>query len=359
MLTRFVRAFPPPAYLAMPGAGVDISQGSIRSIELTWRGGTATLASFRHADLTPGIIVDGEVEKPDDLVEVLRSFRIKNRIHFAHASLPERKAFLYQELVPADQNDLMAAVESGLEAHVPLAPADVEFGFEVVRRVDAGTIVSVTAYARRIVEEYRDAFRRSGIALKSLEVESQAIARALTTPETKEVVVMVVDFGKVTTRIAIIDHGVAAFTETVEVGGDAMTAAVMKMFKVAAAEAETTKNEKGFLEGAKNRELYEALVSTVSVLKDEVQRHIAFWTSEENAVPRGPVEHIIVIGGNANLKGLPEYLSRVLGLPVTVANVWTNAFSLDEYVPSLPFQQSLEYTTPVGLALRSRPTNPW
>jgi type IV pilus assembly protein PilM len=343
----------------MSGAGVDISQGSIRSIEFEWRGGSATLASYRHADLASGVIVDGEVEKPDDLVEVLRSFRIKNRIHFTHASLPERKAFLYQELIPSDQHDLMAAVESGLEAHVPLAPADVEFGFEVVRRVDAGTVVSVTAYARRIVEQYREAFRRAGISLKSLEVESQAIARALTTPETKEAVIMVVDFGKVTTRIAIIDHGVAAFTETVDVGGDAMTAAVMKMFKVDTATAETTKNEKGFLEGAKNHELYEALVTTVSVLKDEVARHLAFWTSEENAPPRGPVERIIVVGGNANLKGLPEYLSRTLGLPVTVANVWTNAFSLDEYVPALPFQQSLEYTTPVGLAVRSRPTTQW
>lgn len=358
-LARMGRAFPPPAYLAMPGAGIDVSQGSIRSIQLMWRGGSSTLASYRHADLAPGIIVDGEVEKPDDLAEVLRSFRIKNRIHFAHASLPERKAFLYQELIPPDQSDLMAAVESSLEAHVPLAPGDVEFGFEVVRRIDAGTIVSVTAYARRIIEQYREAFLRAGIALKSVEVESQAIARALTTPETKEAVIMVVDFGKLTTRIAIIDHGTAAFTETVDVGGDAMTTAVMKTFKVAVAEAEVTKNEKGFLEGAKNRELYEALMTTVSVLKDEVARHIAFWTAEDGAVPRSPVARIIVVGGNANLKGLPEYLSRVLGLPVTVANVWTNAFSLDEYVPTLPFQQSLEYTTPVGLALRSCPTTPW
>jgi type IV pilus assembly protein PilM len=358
-LARLGRAFPPPAYLAMPGAGVDVSQGSVRLIDLEWRGSSATLASYRHADLAPGIIADGEVEKPDELAEVLRSFRLKNHIRFAHASLPERKAFLYQELVPADQLDLAAAVESGLEAHVPLAPAEVEFDFEVVRRVDQGIIVSVTAYARRIVEEYRAAFKRAGIFLKSLEVESQAIARALTTPETRQEVVMVVDFGKVTTRIAIIDHGSAAFTATVDVGGDAMTTAVMKTFKVDSAAAETTKNEKGFLEGAKNRELYEALMTTVSVLKDEVARHIAFWTSEEGAVPRAPVTRIVVVGGNANLKGLPEYLSRVLELPVTVANVWANAFPLDAYVPPLPRPQSLEYATAIGLAVRSRPTSPW
>ncbi len=60
---------------------------------------------------------------------------------------------------------------------------------------------------------------------------------------------MVVDFGKLTTRIAIIDHGVAAFTATIDVGGDALTSAVMKTFKVDAPAAETMKNEKDSSKG--------------------------------------------------------------------------------------------------------------
>lgn len=356
----FSRAFPVPAYLATPGAGVDISSGSVRAVSLTWHGATATLGAYRHADLTPGVIVDGEVEKVDALAEVLRSFRLKTRMRYAHASLPERKAFLYEQLVPADQHDLLAAVESELEAHVPLAPAEVAFGFEPARRVDSGTVVAVSAYAKRIVAAYEEAFAKAGVTLESLEVESQALARALTTPVTRGQVILVVDFGRVTTRIAVLDHGVAAFTQTVDVGGDSLTQAVMKAFKVEAPEAEKIKNEKGFLESDKNRELYEALMTTASVLKDELARRIAFWaTDDAGGVPRTPVEQVIVVGGNANLKGLPEYLARGLGLPVVVANAWTNAFSLDEYVPELPYEASLEYATAIGLALKSRPTLSW
>lgn len=360
ILSRLGRAFPVPIYLAMPGAGIDISANSVRSLALAWRGSAATLASYRHAPLAEGVVVNGEIEKPNGLVEVLRSFRLKDRIRFAHASLPERKAYLYQELVPAGEADLMSAVEFGLESHVPLSPSEALVDFEVVRRTPDGTVVAVTAYAKRIVAQYEDAFRHAGITLESLEVESQAVARALTTPMTRSEVVMVVDFGRVTTRFAVIDHGVASFTATVDVGGDALTTAVMKTFKVEAAEAETIKNEKGFLEHPKNRELYEALATTISVLKDEVARRLEFWMSpDQGEAPRTPVEAVAVIGGNANLKGLPEYLSRALGLPVTVPNVWANAFSLDEYIPALSFEESLEYATATGLALRSRPTALW
>ncbi len=137
-LARIIRAFPPPEYLSMPGAGIDISAGSVRSVDLNWHGAHATLASYRSATLAEGVIVDGEIEKPDALIEVLRSFRIKERIRYAHASLPERKAYLYEELIPRDEADLKSAVEFGLEAHVPLSPAEAEIDFEVVRRVEAG-----------------------------------------------------------------------------------------------------------------------------------------------------------------------------------------------------------------------------
>src|SRR3989344_7222970 len=101
-----------------------------------------------------------------------------------------------------------------------------------VRRIEAGTVASVTAYAKRIVNDYQEVFARAGITLRSLEVESQSLARAIIGPEEKNTVVMLIDFGRRTTRIAIAESGVVAFTATVEVGGEALTAAVMKNFNV-------------------------------------------------------------------------------------------------------------------------------
>lgn len=338
----------------MNGAGIDVGVGSVKSVSFSLRGGMCALDSYREAELAEGVVVGGDIEQPEKMVEVLRSFRLRERVHFAHASLSERKAYLYQTLIPHGANNLRSAVEFSLESHVPIPPEETMFDFEVIRRIEAGTIVSVTAYAKRVIELYTSVFAKAGITLRSLEIESQALGRAVITKADRERVVMVVDFGRTTTRIAIIDHGVTAFTVTVDVGGEALTAAVMKRFGVSSDEAENIKNEKGFLEGSGNSELHEALMITVSVLKDELSRHISYWnTADEGGIPRLAVDALILVGGNANLKGLPEYLSRVLGLPVRVGDAWANAFSLDEYIPTLPYEESLEYATTIGLALRS------
>lgn len=360
-MTRIGRAFPPPHSLSMPGAGVDIGANSVKVVTFKTHVGPCFLDSFAQAELPEGAVVDGDIEKPDAVVEVLRSLRLRERIRFAHASLPERKAYLYQTLVPqGSEGDLRTAVEFSLESHVPIAPGETYFDFEVVRTTEQGTVVSVTAYAKRVVELYEDVFARAGITLRSLEIESQAVGRALWDEEDRRHTAMAIDFGRKTTRIAIFDHGAVAFTATLDVGGDALTSAVMKHFNLGEAEASAMKNEKGFLEGPENRELYEALATTASVLRDEIVRHLTYWNSQsEDEVPRKPIESIVLVGGNANLKGLPEHLSRTLGLPVLLGNVWKNAVSLDRSIPGMPQNTSLEFATTVGLALRSCNCRVW
>lgn len=354
ILQHTLRAFPPPEYITMAGAGIDISTGSVKSVVLKRGPSGAELSSYQTIDLEEGVIVEGDIEKPDRLVEALRTLRLRDRVHFAHISLLERKSYLYQALIPHVEKDRRAAVEFTLEGNVPIPPAEAAFDFEVVRKVEAGTIVAVSVYARRIIDAYKDVFKKAGIQLRSVEIESQATARAVLTKEQKQKTILLVDFGKKTTRIAVLDCGAVSFTATVDVGGDAMTAAIMKHFSISPEEAEKIKNEQGFLEGGKGRELYEALMSTVSVLRDELLSHLSFWNSpDERDVPRRIIEGVVIVGGNANLKGLPEYLSRILGLPVLVGNVWANAFSLDEFVPAMPMNKSLQYATAIGLALRS------
>jgi len=360
LFSRALHALPPPPYVAMAGAGIDIGTGSVKSASFAVRDASCVLQSYREAELGEGVVVNGDIEQPDKMVEVLRSFRLRERVHFAHASLSERKAYLYQIFIPSTEKNLRSAVEFSLESHVPLPPEEVVFDFEVVRYVEAGVVVSVTAYAKRVVEIYQDVFTRAGITLRSLEIESQALGRSVITKDDMDHAVMVLDFGRKTTRIAIFDHGVVGFTATVDVGGETLTAAVMKHFNVSAEEAETIKNQKGFLEGSENRELYEALMTTISVLKDEVGKHVTYWdTTKEEDVVRKQVTSVILVGGNSNLKGLPEYLSRALGIHTRVGNVWANAFSLDEYIPALPYVNSLEYATTVGLALRSCKNTLW
>jgi len=351
--------FPAPSLIAMPSAGIDISAGTVKCVLLKERGIASELDSYLALPVPSGAIVQGSIETPEKIVDILRTLRLRLRLRFANACLSERKAYLYQTIVPAEAKSLREGVEFDLETHVPLSPKEVMFDFEPVKETQAGTVVSVTAYARRIVDQYASIFEKAGIALRSLEVESQALARAAL-PEKTEGSIMLIDFGRFTTRIAIAENGVVCFTATLDVGGEAMTAAVMKHFNVDETEAERIKTEKGFLMSTENKELVESLATTLSVVKDEVVKHLSYWNSSPpEEVPRAPVSKVIACGGNANLRGFPEYLEGEVGIPVFLAHVWQRAFSLDAYIPQMPFDASLEYATAIGLATRGLPTHPW
>jgi len=62
--------------------------------------------------------------------------------------------------------------------------------------------------------------------------------------------------------------------------------------------------------------------------------------------------HAILAGGNASVRGLPEYLEGSLRIPVTAGDVFTNLASRDTWIPQLDYTESLAYATAIGLALR-------
>ncbi len=344
----------------MPASGVDISGGSVKCVRLTHEHGHIALAAYGEVPLQPGVVVEGDIEKPDVIADILRSFRLKYRVRYANATLSEKKAFLYQILVPPGTASLREAVEFDLEAHVPLPPAETLYDYEVARQTPEGAIVSVTAFAKRVVETYQAVFVKAGIGLRALEVESHAIARAALKAKDRTRAVMLVDMGKKTTRIAVADHGVISYTTTMDLGGDLLTQALMKRFSIEASAAEEKKNATGFLRGKDNADVVEAVVASISVLRDELLKNIDYWNNPaDDELPRTPVEKVIISGGNANVIGLAEYLADATRLTVVPAKVWQNAFSLDEYIPPMPAQHSLEYAPAIGLALRGAFNQSW
>jgi Tfp pilus assembly PilM family ATPase len=66
-----------------------------------------------------------------------------------------------------------------------------------------------------------------------------------------------------------------------------------------------------------------------------------------------PVTRAILVGGNATVRGLPEYLAASLKIPVELGDVFRNLAPRGEWLPPLDYTESLAYGTAVGLALRN------
>lgn len=347
-----------------PAFGLDISDRTAKFMKLAKNpGGGFDIAYFGEMDIPEGIVASGEIKKPAELAKLLSDLREADgkrmRDRFVVASLPEEKSFVRVIQLPKVKlQEVDSVIKWELEGNIPLALPDLYFDYEVLDPVADHLDhydVLVTAFPKSLVDSYVTVLKREGFVLAALELESQAISRAvIEDPRGRDAVIMV-DIGATHTGFIIFGGGTIVFTTSIEVGGKDFDEAIMKNLGVSQAEARALKKDVGLDRRFKNGILFEALIPVLSVITDEIKKQ--FWFYRDHAEHRHGIDpeirRIILSGGDANLVGLEKYLSLALKKEVVVARPFVKILNKGGAVlPSLRKNDILRYTTAVGLALR-------
>lgn len=352
--SKFYQFFPPPQFLQMPAVGLDISDASMRFVELVEKRKGMVIGRYGERSIPRGIIESGEVKKPADLRTIFVEMKKMYGLEFVSVSLPEEKAYLFEARLPfMKYNDVRGAIELSLEEHVPLKADEALFDYDIIEETEDYFIVSVSVVSRILVAGYLEAFSESGITPVGFEIEAHSIARSII-PEYDTNTYMTVDFGRTRTGIAIVSSGAVQFTSTVSVGGATLTETIAKKFGVSSDEAEKIKQEKGISGSSDDEDLTLAFMSAVSILREEINRHQGYWQDHTDAYgkKRPAIEKIYLCGGDSNLVGFVGYLASGLSVPVELSNALINVNTLEEYIPEISFNDSLRYAGAIGLALR-------
>ncbi len=353
-LTRLLRLeLAAPRYLSMPTAGIDISASGIKVAALTEKAHGLELSTFGEDTLPEGAIVGGEIVEREAVVSVLKKLARAHDIKTANITLPEARSYLFEAEVPgATPQEWRMAIEQHLDEYVPLPPADVIFDAVPVVRVGETMHMVGVGVARRVVELALSVFDEAGIRVRSIEGETFGVPRALL-PHGYNETVLIIDIGRTTTKFNVVSHRIPVFATTLDVGGQALTAAVQKYFNVDEEEAKRVKAERGLVASDDNQEYLAAMLSTVSVIREELLRRLEYWQSRaRTGTAHEPVTRAILVGGNATLRGLPEYLETSLKIPIELGDVFTNLAKRDDWLPPIDYMESLAYATAIGLALR-------
>jgi len=350
-----LRAFPPPAYLTMPAAGIDMSDYSIKHVLLKRKGSRVVLASYGKVDLPLGTIEQGEIKDHETLVKLLSRVRKEHGYEHIQLSLPEEHAYLFQTTIPEGSSaEMEHQLEFHLKENVPFGANEAVFDYNVISTSTEGKKLNVSVYPVTIASDYVEAVEEAGFKPLSVEVEGQATARALLRPN-QTAPTLIIDLGRNQAGLSISVGGMVTFTANLETGGDVLTRAIARGMDVSFQEAERLKREYGFTNTKESELVYKVLKPAVSDIMESINKHLAYWRMHARAAgdKASEVSRVILVGGNANLEGLTEYLETGLGVEVVVGNVWENVFVFDEYIPAINANQSLEFATAVGLALRS------
>ena len=358
--SKLLEYFPPPRFLSMPAVGIDISDYSVKFLEFIPTKGGLQLGRFGGEKIPPGIVASGRIKDHDALVEILKTMRKKHGLRFIRASLPEELGYLFDTEAPnGSREEVHTSLEFAVEENVPIPPSEAVFDFDYISGSAAKNkkrtkSVVASVFPRAEVESYTQLFTRAGLVPLSLEIEAQALARAVV-PKGDNRTHMIVDFGKRRSGISLVGGGVTRFAATIDVGGDSINEAIKKAYPKLGDDAiDRMKNEKGLNGFQDTPEAKEALLNVVYEIVEAINKYNRFWQTHVKDDPsEQALAEVHLCGGNANLAGLPEHISNSIGVPVKRAAVWQNAFSLEEKVPEIHFRHSLGYAPAIGLALHS------
>lgn len=347
--------------------GLDLSDLSLKVIKLKKKRDFFSLASFGEEEIPSGVIAEGKIKNEDSLAKTIKKAFLeakgeKIRTKYAVISLPEEEAFLQVIQVPKmSEEELKKAVRFEAENYIPLPLNEAYFDFQVVPpfvdHLDHLDIL-VAALPKKAVDPYVSAIKKAGLIPLILEIESLAIARAVVKNGVSPFPILLIDLGATRTSFIIFAGFSLRFTSSIPVSSIKFTEAIAKNLNIGLEEAEKLKVEYGLAEREQKegKEVFEALIPALTDLMEQLKTHLRYYQThslhEHLANGRG-VEKIILCGGGANLKGLDSFISRELKLPVEIGNPWINILGeRPKEVPRLPYQESMGYTTALGLALR-------
>lgn len=358
--------------------GLDITDTSLKIAKLKKAGKFFQLASFLKEEINPGIIEEGEIRDEESLAKIIKESlkKVKGEklgTNYVVASLPEEKAFLEVIQMPKmKEEELREAVYFEAENYIPLPIEGVYLDFQIVppiyNHLDHIDLL-IAALPKKTVDPYVSVLKKAGLLLKSLEVESLAIARSLIKNEVSPHPLLIIDLGANRTGFIIFSGYSVRFSSILPISFRQLTETIAQVLKIDFKEAEELKLKYGLQEKyrlrigdgtKKEREagrLFEILLPNLNNLVSQIKKYLDYYLTHvfhEHLPPDGKIiEKVLLCGGGANLKGISEFLSLQLKTPVQVANPWVNILADPlKKIPQLTYEESLAFSPALGLALR-------
>lgn len=338
--------------------GVDLSDLSIKVMQLDREGGEEKIRGFSSLDIPEGNIEDGKIINKAKVAEYLRQVISKagpNKINTKNVicSIPESKAFLRIISIPKmDEKEAGEAIKWEMEANIPLPIDQVYFDWQFLETDEKNKqSVLTAAVSREIVDDLVEVLELAGLTVYGLEIESIASARSLIskTETSAKGTSLIVDLGSQRTSFIMVVAGVPYFTSSIPFSSESINDAIMKSLSITAQEAEKFKVEHGIENLNSVNPIYNSIKSLLEGLVKEINSTLDFYggISKENS----GIDGIILCGGGANLRGLIPFLTRRLGKEVILGDPWVN-LALGKNLPIINKDNSVRYATVVGLAIR-------
>lgn len=336
--------------------GIDISDRSIKLVQLS-NNGQYDLLAHCWQSVPDGIFARGVILRPEALKKLLISLFKQCHLSLDNndvvvSSIPETQSFLRVIEVPImDESEIEEAVQWEVSQHIPFGLENVYIDWQPVtsgHKAQSGRQeVLVGAAQKKVVDPLLKVLQDLGFDLAALELESQALVRALISEELRSKRgLLIIDLGGTGTNVIIHDHGAMRFTASLQYGADKL---MMELSQEDQNSLAVPRVEK--LDNISSERIAKRMHSAQEELVTEIRGVVDFYNNIET---NHEVKEILLTGGGSNLPGLEKvFLQYFDNVHVQRGNPWVNMLATNKQKKTpLRVNESVHFATAIGLALR-------
>lgn len=333
--------------------GIDFGNHSVKAVELKGIGTASPSLENFGSQLTPhGVISSEDEAHQKQLIDAVKTLFSTAKIRNTKVitALPEASVFTrFLEFPGVKENELDNAVYYQAKEFIPMPIEDVEMssvpiGFNQEKNAPR---VLLVAAPKKLVAIFQNVIERAGLELLAVETESVALGRALYRA-TKMKHMVNLDFGSSSTDMSILLDEQLVFSQSIAIGSDSLTQAVVNKFNFEYQQAEEYKRNYGVAEGVMEGKIFETLKPIVDAIITEVTRGIEFYKNKTlSPAPR----NIFLNGDGALLPGLADYISKSMGLEAMLADPW-KGIQIPNRFNNIITKSPASYSVAIGLALK-------
>lgn len=334
--------------------GLDISDRSLRLIQLNRRGKKIKVQNYNEIKLPTDCLCQGEIKQPKIFLDYLNKL-IKTRRGRGKLSdevigvLPEEKTFLKViDLPNCDNGEISNQIKEIIPQHLPLEIEEVYLDWQIINENQGKKTVLVGASPKKIVDSYVEILSQANLIPTVLEVEAAAISRAILTENNDEPPKIIIDIGANRTGLFLYERQAVKFTVSLPISGNQITKLIMETLDLDFAKAEQAKVICGLDEKKCDGALLEIFAESIKELKNQINQTINFY--ENNFDQPQKISEVILTGGGANFLNIAQVLQKELELTTKTCQPWAKIIN-----PNPKFftpEKSQSFVTALGLALR-------
>jgi type IV pilus assembly protein PilM len=345
--------------MATSVVGIDIGSVSLRAVEVSKPSKSQpTLLRYQEMPIPVGLVSRGEVIDAEGVANALRQlwvlggFKSKNvvlgmgnqRVLARELSVPKMSLARIRESLPFEVQDLLP---------IPVAEAVLDFYPIAETEGENGPMVRgllIAAVKAAVLSNVKTA-ALAGLTTVDVDLIPFALSRLLLSRPGVEGTVALVDIGGVTTSVIIATDGVPQFVRIIATGGEDITQALMRDLEMETSQATEAKRRLGLATGSVapiDKVAVEVIYRIAKEQLSSLRNTINYFV---NTRPMDPVHLIVLSGGGAQLRGLPEALAEMTRLSVVVGDPLSSV----TLAPGVETQDILAnasaYAVALGLAL--------